>query len=192
MIFFRYFHLYRSILFCFTLFFLNSVLFISFPHSLYNVFQFVSFYFFFILLYFLFIYSVLFRIFYIVFFGGGLLFDLFYFTLLYLILSNFVLVLGQAYAKVLAGACGTFRHSDIGDRNFYGENLYMCWGSTDCYTPERVMYLFCKSYHRRSFNTFICYLCFSLRGGKALYEAHDDIACTYIYISNRNRGDRSG
>ena len=56
----------------------------------------------------------------------------------------------QAYAEVLAANCGTFEHSEAEDRNYYGENLYMCWGSTDCYTPENAMYLLCKSCYRWS------------------------------------------
>ena len=56
----------------------------------------------------------------------------------------------QAYAGVLAANCGTFKHSEAGDRNYYGENLYMCWGIPDCYTPEDAMYLLCKSFYRWS------------------------------------------
>ena len=50
----------------------------------------------------------------------------------------------QAYAEVLTSDCGTFEHSDAADRNNYGENLYMCWGISDCFSPENAMTQLCK------------------------------------------------
>ena len=52
----------------------------------------------------------------------------------------------QAHARVLSSSCGDFYHSESEDRNGYGENLYMCWGtgSGSCYTPERAMTSLCE------------------------------------------------
>ncbi|CAM9455311.1 unnamed protein product, partial [Hapterophycus canaliculatus] len=43
------------------------------------------------------------------------------------------------HANILTASCGDLFHSDKEDRNGYGENLYMCWGTDSCYTNEEAM-----------------------------------------------------
>lgn len=48
--------------------------------------------------------------------------------------------------QVLMTSCGQMFHSEREDRNNYGENLYMCWGSSACYTDERAMDRLCECF----------------------------------------------
>ena len=48
------------------------------------------------------------------------------------------------HAKTLAGDCGEFYHSESEDRNGYGENLFVCWGSDTCYSAAGAMQGLCE------------------------------------------------
>lgn len=44
----------------------------------------------------------------------------------------------------MSDACEGLFHSDSDDRNGYGENIYWCGNSADCYSAENAMYNFCE------------------------------------------------
>lgn len=48
------------------------------------------------------------------------------------------------HAKTLTDSCGDLFHSEREDRNGYGENLYVCWGTETCYSHERAMEGLCE------------------------------------------------
>ncbi|CAM9426140.1 unnamed protein product, partial [Pylaiella littoralis] len=53
--------------------------------------------------------------------------------------SSTVASSAAVHAAKLTKTCGDLYHSTSEERNGYGENLYMCWGSDSCYTPEKAM-----------------------------------------------------
>lgn len=50
----------------------------------------------------------------------------------------------QVHADALSRSCGEFFHSSVDDRNDNGENMFMCWGSEPCFTPQVAMKLLCE------------------------------------------------
>ncbi|CAM9398466.1 unnamed protein product, partial [Pylaiella littoralis] len=53
--------------------------------------------------------------------------------------SNDVADSAMAHANKLTSTCDGLYHSKSEDRNGYGENLYACWGSDSCYSPQGAM-----------------------------------------------------
>lgn len=48
------------------------------------------------------------------------------------------------HAEKLMGDCGQLYHSEREERNGYGENLHMCWGTETCYSAGRAMQGLCE------------------------------------------------